>query len=175
MITCPKCGELNGENRDTCYKCGTKFGPKEGHVLVCSCGANNKPGSEFCHECGKSLKAVSTFKKCPNCGKIFPLSANECDKCHYDLYVTGDTGATVVANPTGEGTKIEVWQWIVAFLIPIVGIIMGVCMISANDPDSTYAGKKLIIWSIVFMFVAGPLLALVIALFAFVFGGLGIL
>lgn len=25
MITCPKCGELNGENKTTCFSCGTKL------------------------------------------------------------------------------------------------------------------------------------------------------
>ena len=163
MKTCLNCGELNGDNRDTCYKCGREFGPEEGHVLVCRCGAHNRPGAQICHNCGKSLKASNTYKKCPNCGKTFPLSAEECSKCHYKLFVTGDSAAAVEAKNNGTSAEIPIWKWVVAFLFPLIGIIMGVCMISVSSAESTESGKRLIIGSIVFMFVA-PIVSWIISL-----------
>ena len=52
MKTCSKCGELNGDNRSTCYKCGTSIG-----------------------------SVASYKKKCPKCGEVFNGSKDNCDYC----------------------------------------------------------------------------------------------
>ena len=52
MRTCPKCNELNGNNRTDCYKCKAFLG------------------------------AIDTYKKiCPKCGLIFSQKIESCDKC----------------------------------------------------------------------------------------------
>lgn len=52
MKTCPKCSELNGNNRTDCWKCSASLGPSD------------------------------TYKKiCPKCGLIFSQKTENCDKC----------------------------------------------------------------------------------------------
>jgi len=58
MITCPKCNELNGDTRETCYKCGVSLGDltvtEKKH---CSdCNSLYTPGDRTCKVCGKELK-----------------------------------------------------------------------------------------------------------------------
>ena len=56
MISCPKCGELNGETRETCWKCGTAF---TGHVIA---------SAKYCPACGEQL--VTRHAVCPSCGRL---------------------------------------------------------------------------------------------------------
>lgn len=56
MRKCPKCGELNGDNNTSCYKCGAAIGP------------------------------VSSYQKiCPKCKKIYSDRADTCEDCHIPL------------------------------------------------------------------------------------------
>lgn len=52
MRTCPKCGELNGDNNDRCYKCNTFI-----------------------------ATAANTKKRCPGCGEVYNGNKNTCDYC----------------------------------------------------------------------------------------------
>ena len=56
MRKCPKCGELNGDNNTSCYKCGAAIGP-----------------------------ASSYQKICPKCKKIYSDRAGTCEDCHIPL------------------------------------------------------------------------------------------
>lgn len=59
MITCPNCGELNGDNLQQCFKCKTDL----------------KSG-------------VPSYKKiCTKCKKLYDAKAETCEKCHRVLSV----------------------------------------------------------------------------------------
>lgn len=61
MRTCPKCGELNGDNNAHCYKCNTFIG-KVGEKKVCtSCGATFQTDSNSCDRCGGRLTLQDTY------------------------------------------------------------------------------------------------------------------
>ncbi|ADQ40879.1 hypothetical protein Calkr_1377 [Caldicellulosiruptor acetigenus I77R1B] len=56
MRICPKCGELNGENRTECWKCGSILGPVDKYKKIClKCGRIYPQKAEICDECGGEL------------------------------------------------------------------------------------------------------------------------
>lgn len=62
MKTCPKCGELNGEDRDSCFKCRTRLNSNRRIRKICpKCGAaySYSPNKETCDECGTRLSVSS--------------------------------------------------------------------------------------------------------------------
>ncbi len=63
MKTCPKCGELNGDDRTDCFKCRAALPAQQATRKVCpKCGAIYSPKSETCEACGTRL-AVYTPEK----------------------------------------------------------------------------------------------------------------
>ena len=119
MLTCPKCKELNGNDRATCYKCGTRLGTASG-----SHNAGNK-------------------KICQSCGTTHPFHLDRCPTCGGPL--------SVYSNSSAGGSS-DAWMFVLAVLIPLLGIILG-CISIAKDDRSQ--GKKLIITSVVvWLFVA---------------------
>lgn len=102
MIECPKCHELNGENRDTCWKCKTPF-PKQARRRLCeSCGATCPESVVVCPSCGQKLRTSAEIRE-------------------------SQRPATTSDNPK--------WLYIVAVLLPILGIVMGCIYISKDERD----------------------------------------
>lgn len=63
MKTCPKCGELNGDDRADCFKCRTILPAQSHHRKICpKCGTIYPPKKETCDECATRL-AVYTPEK----------------------------------------------------------------------------------------------------------------
>lgn len=62
MKTCPKCGELNGDDRSDCFKCKATL-PNTGKLRkICpKCGAayTYSPNKEECDNCGTRLQVQS--------------------------------------------------------------------------------------------------------------------
>ncbi|MFA9379590.1 MAG: hypothetical protein ACERKO_00885 [Acetanaerobacterium sp.] len=69
MKTCPKCGELNGEDRGDCYRCHAAL-PKNEHYR----------------------------KICPKCGSLYNSRKERCDNCAAILAVY-TPGSGVTAEP----------------------------------------------------------------------------
>ncbi|ACM60483.1 double zinc ribbon protein [Caldicellulosiruptor bescii] len=60
MRICPKCNELNGENRTECWKCGAILGPVDKYKKIClKCGRIYPQRAEICDECGGKLAVYS--------------------------------------------------------------------------------------------------------------------
>ena len=70
------------------------------------------------------------MKTCPNCGEMNGEANDKCYKCGTDL-----------SQISGEK-----WMYVIAFLIPIVGLVLGCIQVGKNDKTG---GKNLIITSIV--------------------------
>lgn len=112
MITCPKCGELNGNDRSTCYKCGAAFG------------------------------AAEYYKKiCPKCGHIYSSRTDVCTSCGSRLGVYSGP-----PSHNSDSNSSNTWMYVLAVLIPIVGLILGFIQIGRGNNN---IGKHLIILSIV--------------------------
>jgi len=60
---CPKCNELNGENRTECYKCGAFIGKVHSYKKICpKCGFIYSANAESCEKCGGRLSVYSEDK-----------------------------------------------------------------------------------------------------------------
>ncbi len=56
MKTCPKCGELNGEDRTTCFSCRKVLQNTAPYQKVCpKCRTIYLPRAERCEDCGGQL------------------------------------------------------------------------------------------------------------------------
>lgn len=64
MKTCPKCGELNGDDRTDCFKCRTALPMQQVTRKVCpKCGAIYSPKNETCEACGTRLAVYTPEKR----------------------------------------------------------------------------------------------------------------
>jgi hypothetical protein len=87
----------------------------------------------------------SGTRNCVGCGRAIAWDANVCPYCGHDYRVQM---APAMAQPQiSEGMKILFY--ILSFLIPIVGIIIGVVYYSKADPESKHVGKMCIILAVV--------------------------
>ena len=62
MITCPKCGELNGDTRETCWKCGESLNNPQGverHAICSQCSTVYTTAARYCPRCGGLLRNFS--------------------------------------------------------------------------------------------------------------------
>ena len=126
MKTCPKCGELNGENSTQCFQCGTH------------------------------LKVSAYQKICPKCKQIYRADQEYCDNCP-------DTTLSVYMpdDPCEKGGSVT-WMYVVGFLFPLIGIILGIVYIARREEE---LGKSLLLFSIFAPIVVGIVLGILIGLF----------
>ena len=126
-----------------------------------NCGYENPEGTTFCRCCGKDLQmrqapapsastvpisspSTQTARRCVSCGRSIPWNANVCPYCGHDYRIQ------MYPSPTesiSDGLKIVFY--ILSFLIPIVGIIIGIVLYSRPDPESKRVGKNCIIIALV--------------------------
>lgn len=120
MRTCPSCKELNGDSNEYCYKCNAYIGPVNSYQKkVCpNCDISYPPKKPYCDVCGRAL-----------------VSASGVD---YDQFEVKKSASSVPC--------VETWMYIVGFLIPIVGLVLGCIQVAKNDKQG---GRNLIITAIV--------------------------
>jgi hypothetical protein len=88
------------------------------------------------------LGQSDTYKKiCPSCRLIYSKNANVCTKCGGQLAVYDES-----VEESHSHADSNTWLYVVAVLLPIVGIILGCVYISKDENE---LGKSLIITSIV--------------------------
>lgn len=113
MKECPKCGELNGDANDRCYKCNTFLGYRSTMGKICrKCNAKYDSKKEICDECGNVLSVYEPS---------------------YEL-------------KSKNNSSTDMWMYVISFLIPIVGIILGCIQVGKGDKTG---GRNLIITAIV--------------------------
>jgi len=84
-------------------------------------------------------------RNCVSCGRAISWDANVCPYCGHDFRMVM---APQMAQPQiSEGMKILFY--ILSFLIPLIGIIIGVIYYSKSDPESKHVGKMCIILAVV--------------------------
>ncbi len=115
MKTCPKCQEKNGENRTTCYNCGTTL---ESYKKVC-------------RKCEKIYEGK--IETCPDCG------------CGLSVYSPSRSHATTSVSHD------KIWAYVLTFLMPIIGLILGLIYVGQKDDD----GKPLLIFSVALTVIYG--------------------
>lgn len=87
----------------------------------------------------------SAQRNCVGCGRAIAWDANVCPYCGHDYRIVG---VAPMAQPqVSDGMKILFY--ILSFLIPIVGIIIGVIYYTKPDPQSKELGKMCLILALV--------------------------
>nr|WP_295000647.1 zinc-ribbon domain-containing protein [uncultured Methanobrevibacter sp.] len=120
-------------------------------MSFCSnCGKEVKDSAKFCPACGASMAGDSTSSNsqntqvsgtpCPNCGSIVPFGNVACTNCGSMLNPDKHTAAIVIG-------------YICSFLIPIVGIITGIYLLTRPNRDVHKHGIIMIVVAIVFSIV----------------------
>lgn len=108
-----------------------------------NCGETNGEANDKCYKCGADLSGVSGEKRyCEYCKEIYSPRTKECPNCGMPTIVYNPATMSQIHN-TGN---VDMWMYVIAFLIPIVGLILGCIQVGKNDKSG---GKKLIITSIV--------------------------
>lgn len=105
MKRCPKCNELNGDNSTQCYKCQTIF-PRVDN---------------------------SYQKVCPHCGITYSSKYERCRECGSYLSVVTDTGKEIEKAMKSDSSNCLLY--VLSFLLPIVGIILGIVYIAKNEEE----------------------------------------
>lgn len=106
MKECPKCGELNGDQNERCYKCNEYLG-----------------------------KSVVKKKICPKCMEVYYDSElDSCPKCHENLK-NYDSVSTGSYSSGRYGPDVPIWAYVISVLLPVVGIIMGLIYLARGDDD----------------------------------------
>lgn len=114
-------------------------------MKTCSkCGELNGDNNTKCYKCGERLPAPVTGAKryCKYCKGIYMPNVEECPRCEMPTHIYSEG---MVKN-LNSGDSLELWMFVVAFLIPIVGFVLGCIRIGKGDNDG---GKKLIITSVI--------------------------
>lgn len=109
-----------------------------------NCGAQNPAGAAICYSCGKELRS-SGSRNCVSCGRAIPWEANVCPYCGKDYRVQASSPQ---AQPT-ISAGMRALFYILSFLIPLAGIIIGAIYYSKPDRESKQVGKICLVLGVV--------------------------
>ncbi len=94
---------------------------------------------------------------CPKCDGTNSSKSDKCQYCEYifkdhDSIITNEKYDTDISEESDSNNSISLY--VIAFLLPIIGIIMGLIYIGKNEDE---LGKSLIIFSIVMSIISSIL------------------
>jgi hypothetical protein len=141
-VKCPYCGTINLETAVFCASCG--------HEIVLSTSQSAQPSSRNCTSCGRSIPWGALV--CPYCGKDYRALAFPPEQ--KELVSTG----------------MRVLLYIVSFLIPIAGFIIGAIYYTKPEQEYKHVGKICIVLGLVAFLVSFGFAAL-LYLMVLGFGG----
>jgi uncharacterized membrane protein YvbJ len=82
------------------------------------------------------------MKKCPNCNHQNPDDAKFCETCGTALTSNvQETSSYGSPSNTGASQGVNIGLGILSFLIPLVGIILGISYMNDSDPSKKAAGR----------------------------------
>lgn len=137
MKICPNCHEENSNFMDKCYKCNAQLPASK--------------GKKICTQCGEITE--TSGRTCPVCsGTLADYSSNAPD----GYYTQSD-----YSYSSRHYSDVETWEYVLAVLIPLIGLILGFIHIGKDDKDG---GKKLIIISLAVCVICGIIYGVYLAL-----------
>lgn len=111
-----------------------------------NCGSEVKDNARFCPNCGNAINDehenpnpqtnINSGINCPTCGSIIPFGNVACSKCGTQLNQEKHTAAIVIG-------------YITAIFIPIVGIIIGIYLLTRKNKDVHIHGIIMILLAII--------------------------
>lgn len=106
------------------------------------CGIENPEGADACKSCGNSLGAG--VRHCVSCGRSIGFDVNVCPYCGHDFRIAPQ-------GPVRESfsTGIKVLLYLVSLFVPVVGIIIGIVLMTRDDLEHKQVGKICLILGVV--------------------------
>lgn len=113
-----------------------------------NCGEINNFGAKFCRSCGVKLEETNF---CPNCGTKNEPGSKFCSNCGASLSLNTPTMNQNYVNPemTNTHSAATIIGYIFAILGGWIGLILGIYLITRENPTAKKNGKIIIILSIV--------------------------
>ncbi|HIU49387.1 MAG TPA: zinc ribbon domain-containing protein [Candidatus Avimonoglobus intestinipullorum] len=119
------------------------------------CGESIEDNSAQCFKCGTHLKTSAYQKICPKCKQIYRADQDYCKNCP-------DTLLSVYMPDAASEKGSAAWMYVVGFLFPLIGIILGIVYIARKEDA---LGKSLLLFSIFAPMAAGVVLGILTGLF----------
>jgi predicted RNA-binding Zn-ribbon protein involved in translation (DUF1610 family) len=145
-----------------------------------NCGYENPEGATFCNFCGKTIapapaarppqpssyqpvsppSTVERPRQCVSCGRSIPWAANVCPYCGHDYRVP------IYNYPQQEtlSSGMRALLYIISFLIPIAGIILGIVYYVKPDPEMKRVGRNCMIIAVLVWVIIALIYVAVFAL-----------
>ena len=122
------------------------------------CGTSIGDGAIQCYNCKSKNFNLSTKRICPICKSIY-AGKERCPDCGAAtaLYSAPSSSLSTYNRSGSYG-----WAFVLAFFIPLIGIIMGAAMAASGDDSRIETGKHLLIFSVVITIVVGIILVSII-------------
>lgn len=112
------------------------------------CGAELKNNNaRFCDKCGAEVKitnnqnsGTTTVGKvvCPHCGQTTAMGLTHCEKCGSQLEIENNTVAVIVG-------------YIVSLIIPIIGVIPAIYLLTRNNGKAKTQGVLIIGFIVIYI------------------------
>jgi RNA polymerase subunit RPABC4/transcription elongation factor Spt4 len=138
----------------------------EEKIFCLSCGQAIQKEARFCPFCGASVRSRETSapagqsptRLCLACGRSYPNEFSFCPHCgSYPTTSPPPTGEPYRPYPTYQKEPlggIKYVAFLLAFLIPIIGIIWGIIWLLDKDQEKKDAGKITIVIALASWFLA---------------------
>ncbi|QGQ96167.1 hypothetical protein EHS13_15425 [Paenibacillus psychroresistens] len=150
-------------------------------VKVCSsCGEDNKENAVICASCNKTLhdatirgtldsdknqnsSTKSSIKFCSKCNERLEVGALKCKYCQTPTIKAKKAPTTYNSQQTYGSGKSYFLLYLVTFLIPFIGLIVGGIISFDDDPEKSEAGKGILIFGIIMIVVSAIFWTIVIS------------
>lgn len=128
---------------------------------ICSkCGDNNQISAMVCTNCGNSLSDAkiiksdieilnNSFFKCPECGEKLIIGTRNCKYCGAFISKTIKNESYVRNYDYSKNSSISLFTYIISFLIPLIGFIIGAIFLTQDDYEKNDAGKVCIVLGVI--------------------------
>lgn len=127
-------------------------------LKICpKCGTHNSEAKNNCTRCKTPLPASEPPRKfCSVCQRVFPYTAQECDRCHIPL----NSYAYLEPQPEGEKPdRIPNWIYVILILFPMLSFVLSFIYINRGWVKM---GRRIMTLSVVMIIaqaVAGVLIS----------------
>ncbi|MDR0911056.1 MAG: M48 family metalloprotease [Methanobrevibacter sp.] len=149
---CTNCGEKINQNAEICPKCGVRIG----NNLNTATKSNPIPITTENNDNINQFDQISVNTKyCSNCGKVIDKNAEICPKCGVRI-----ENFQVSAEKNNEHMALTICAYIFAFLIPIVGFILSIILLTRDNEKAKKNGTIALIISLVIMILGFLLVAI---------------
>jgi uncharacterized membrane protein YvbJ len=141
-------------------------------VKVCrSCGGDNKENAIICVSCNKTLqdatligtldfdKSQNTLKStsikyCTKCSEKLEVGALKCKYCGTLTIKAKHPSSNYYSQQSYGSEKSYFLLYLVTFIMPIVGLIVGGIFTFDDDPEKSAAGKGILIFGIIMIVIS---------------------